>query len=274
MFGAQLLPDVQAEMRPAFSVAGPKTIKHKKTSMKCMIKRRLPIALAVAALIGLTAPTHAALVFFGEDLGPGEGPPGLLAWPNAAAAETSFLSNLSGVGTETFESFSVGTGAPLALNFPGAGTATLQGSGTIESGHNGFGRYPISGSKWWEAAGSFSINFSDPVAAFGFYGVDIGDFNGQVTLTLENGGVQVVNIPHTTGGAGGAVVFFGYINQAQPFTKATFGNTAPGFDFFGFDNMTIGSPNQVVPQVPDGGSTLLLLGFACAAIRFARKRLS
>jgi hypothetical protein len=90
--------------------------------------------------------------------------------PNSKAAETSFLSSLVGTGTETFESFTPGTGADLALVFPGAGTATLKGTGTIQSAPagstNGFGRYGVSPTNYWEvnagSTGSFSIDFSNP----------------------------------------------------------------------------------------------------------------
>ena len=132
-------------------------------------------------------PTHVSAVpatFFGEDLGLGEYTP-LSSWPNAAAARAAFLSTLvSGVGTENFESYGAGVGAPLPVWFPGAGVvATLQGNGVIvevPSGQtNGFGRYPTSGTKFWESSDVFNITFSAPIAAFGFYGVDIGDFRGE-----------------------------------------------------------------------------------------------
>jgi hypothetical protein len=109
--------------------------------------------------------------------------------PNADGTQAAFLANLVGVGTETFEGFADGSDAPLAVTFPGAGTATLLGSGFIDnvpSGTNGVGRFPISGNQYWDSSFSFSINFSAPVAAFGFYGVDIGDFSGHLTLTLAN----------------------------------------------------------------------------------------
>jgi hypothetical protein len=37
------------------------------------------------------------------------------------------------------------------------------------------------------------------------------------------------------------MLFFGFIDTANPFTSITFGDTAPGVDFFGFDDMTIGT---------------------------------
>ena len=105
--------------------------------------------IAIAMVIGIGSPAHAYTFFFGEDLGLGEDTR-LPNTPNADAARKNFLSNLVrvGVATETFESFAPGTTLPLAIIFPGAGTVTLQGNGTINNaptGTNGIGGYPISG---------------------------------------------------------------------------------------------------------------------------------
>jgi hypothetical protein len=207
----------------------------------------------------------------------------LPAFPNASAAEASFLSNLVGVGTENFESFTAGTVQPVGLTFPGAGTATLSGGdGSIASvapgTTNGFGRYATSGTKYWEVAAgggnNFVVEFDDPVAAFGFFGVDIGDFGGQLELELSNGVTETLTVPNSegsSGSTGGSVLFFGAIatNSAHDFTSASFLTTTGQGDAFAFDDFTVGSREQV--QVPEP-ATLALVGIGLAGVGIAARR--
>lgn len=234
--------------------------------------------LLAAAFCALTSINSfaAPILFFGEDLGLGEST-ALPAFPNSVAAENSFLSYLVGVGTENFESFAPGAGAPLALDFGIAGTATLGGGGSISSvtpgTTNGAGRYATSGSQFWNGSSSaFTISFSSPIAAFGFYGIDIGDFNGQivVNVTYSDATTELFNIGNTIGAPGGSVLFWGLINQSKTFESLSFGNTASGSDVFAFDDMTIGALEQVRDpnQVPTPASILLLgLGLIGLAAR-------
>ncbi len=213
--------------------------------------------------------------FFGEDEGLGENSP-LLSYPNSTAAEAEFLSNLVGVGTETFESYADNTYAPLGIDFGVAGTATLQGSGYVNEvtpgTTNGAGRYAISGSKYWEATNSFSIEFSEAIAAFGFYGIDIGDFGGNVVVELLNGESIEYVIPHGVNVEGGGVLYWGVIDTENLFTSVTFSNTAAGVDYFGFDNFTIGSVEQVVPT-PEPG-TIFMMGLGLLGLAgMGRKKL-
>jgi hypothetical protein len=253
------------------------------------LKPALSLVAASTAILtsafGLAPSAQAYRVFFGEDLNNSATRP-LLSTPNANNAEASFLSNLVGVGTETFEGLSSGTTGPLGLTFPGAGTATLTGPGRVASSipgtTNGFGRYAVSGSRFWEvnANGSFTINFSAPVAAFGFYGVDLGDFGGQLVLNLTGGGTQSVMVPNTIGSSGstdGSVLFFGLIAEslAETFSSISFAMTIGEGDVFAFDNMTVGSLKQVKPpaeSTPEPIAIAGLLAVGALGVRSLRWR--
>jgi hypothetical protein len=241
------------------------------------------LAAAGVILACMSTPSFASPVtFFGEDV---EGPPNMdpntAPFTNATNAANLFLSNLTGVGTETFESFSTGTAAPIALTFPGAGTATLSGTGvSVFSGNDGLGRYPFSGTQYIEtSSASFSVAFSSAIAAFGFYGTDIGDFGGQLTLTLTDihGVTSTLTVPNTIGSGGstsGSNLYFGFYDTGDTYTNIVFGNNSGGADVFGFDNMTVGSLEEVTPTTPLPGALPLfasgggLLGF----LSWRRKR--
>jgi hypothetical protein len=237
---------------------------------------RILVAITCLSLLVVGSAQGSVQTYFGEDLGLGEENP-LLAWPNAAAARNSFLSGLTGVGTESFEGFSEGSTPPLSLIFPtpsGNITATLTGDMSVAyvdpGTTNGVGRYPTDGVMYLEGSTyDFMINFDQPIAAFGFYGIDIGDFGGQVTLTTVNGGSTVYNIPHTINGIGGSVLFFGVIDTTHLYTQVDIGNTGSGIDYFGFDQMTVGSLGQVIVPVP---GAILLGSIGVSLVGWLRRR--
>jgi len=223
-------------------------------------QRRLALAAGVLGWVvvsGAPAAPAALLEFFGEDLNGSSSVPLTVAeMVESMAAEAEFKSQLPGTVTETFEGIATGTGPPLAIF---SGTTTLNGSGSVayvEAGTtNGAGRYsvpiPPGSTQYWNVGAgdtpTFTVDFSVPVAAFGFFGVDLGDGSGTLRLTFRNGGETVLDrdVPLLQGpAADGSVLFFGVIapSEVDRFDQVQFNSTAlpgQGVDYFGFDNLTI-----------------------------------
>ena len=217
---------------------------------------------AVAAAVLSTAAAGVAYAappttFFGQDQNPSA------STTNSDTAHTQFLSNLSsGVGTEDFEGIAGGNHSSLALMFPGSTgniTATLGGSLLIctTNGCGGAGRFATSGTHYLDTTDAFVLTFSSPISAFGFYGTDIGDIQGDLTLFLSGGGTQTFTL-NTAGSANGNQMFWGFIDPLNSYTGIQFGNTASGSDYFGFDDMTIGDLGQVQINVPEPGALGML----------------
>lgn len=227
-----------------------------------------------AALLTSTAAMAVPTVFFGEDIKASNGPHA--SRPNSTAAQASFLGILSGVSTEDFQSAS--GSAPIALTFTGSSgalNATVTSGGSVESS-TGNGRWSINnGTNYLEAqSSSFVLTFASQIAAFGFYGTDIGDFDGALSIELFNGATslglfQVGNTRGSGGSTNGSVLFYGLVDTVNTFNRIVFRNTDTE-DIFGFDNMTIGDVRQVTGTVPLPGS-LALLGLGLVGLTGLRK---
>ena len=232
-------------------------------------------SLAMAAILLAASPAATAPVtFFGEDVNLA-GDPVQPTPTQSNAARASFFAHLAGAGTESFEGFPAGEEAILVAPFPGAGTATVTG-GMVTGGENIAGRYPTTGEKYLNAYSPIRMQFSSPVAAFGFYATDVCDFGGQLSLQLTALSGEVVNliVPGSTGVDGsttGSILYFGFYDLEKTYTSVLFDN-GDYADIFGLDDFSIASAGQASPVPEPTAWALLTAGFALLGSAIRRRR--
>ena len=232
------------------------------------------IGIAIAIFMLTTTPVFAdAITFFGEDLGPLTGAD---PRPQSQFARASFLSQLETHGTEDFEGFAPGTHSALSLDFGGifgGDLAPAQDPINIAGGTS----LATSGSQLLHFVqiinDSFVITLNpvDRLNSIGFYGIDVGDLEGQLTITLQNGVTQViqVEVPHSQPSPTQTYFYFGVTFHDKIITSAQYNPTGTGavagFDAFLFDDITVGIARPVPEGGPNGpllGVGLLMMGLA------------
>ena len=202
----------------------------------------------------------ATQVYFGEDVSPYPPVPtgpNFVPRPvftNSERVAAQFVARLAGVRTESFEGYASGS-SPTNLAF-GTTTATLSGTREVWTLLNPTntegGVFPITGTNslvLWSPGNSvsFTVSFNSPQAAFGFYGEDV-EFNRfAVRLTHHDGGTSVLPINVTVPQGSGGVFYLGIIDKERPFVTVEFQNLGANEEGFGFDDLTIATPEQVVP---------------------------
>ena len=75
------------------------------------------------------------------------------------------------------------------------------------------------GSRAWLSADDFELHLNQPQVALGVYGVDVGDFNGRLTLDLVHADLSTTRLLASSGvmDAGGSVQYFGVLSLDKPF---------------------------------------------------------
>ena len=243
-------------------------------------KRKAPRSgrgLLAAAVVGTgivcSASTafSAPMTFFGEDVCFGciNSSPPLTSWPNADAARADFAGSLTVLNNNSFETQTVGPTASLTESYPdgmgGTITATVSGNLDVRDAPIN-GAYAIDGSQYIlsnNGAGGFSVDFSQPISGFGFFGTDFGDGLAQlqVNVTYVDDTTTPFVVPHTlqSGTNSGSVIFWGLVDRDKEFDRIVFSTTGGvASDGFGLDQMIAAEQSQL-SEVPLPASLSLLV---------------
>ncbi len=234
--------------------------------------------------------------------------------PFSKAAFGNFSNNLNGatVITESFETFVTPSNTPidgLITSISGttatfsytkksdnSSATTSNASTRVQTadadGFTNSGTYPTQGGRSISinSANNFSISFSQKLAAFSYFGTDLGDGGNTLTmkffnvapvpsdpLTIVETLVSSTLIPINSGSANSSEFFFGFIadNSTQEFNKVAFvSSISSNGDAIGIDQIKIGTPAQIIPStaVPEPATILSTMIFGGAAVAMKRKQ--
>jgi hypothetical protein len=222
----------------------------------------LLLFVGVATIVTPSSQVEAArIIFFGLDNN-ATGMFPLSSHPNADAARAAFLANLIAgtLGLQDFDGLATGPLTPT-LGFPPSGatasfTSLSTDGSSIISGVTPLLQFAVSGSQCLltttaEDNQFFSLTFSSPQRAFGFYATDPSDYFGSAApsgtpplrLLLEGSGgstlLDVLPGVDVSTVRDGSVIFFGVIETSNPFTKITLVNPVTGLGAIGTDGICV-----------------------------------
>ncbi len=258
--------------------------------------------LALPAMSSLAHPAQALSLYTGYDENPlNETVLPIASRVNSTAAFNQYLSNLTGVTTESFETTAVGTPindlAPMLSGVTSDFIYTTDAAGTISAGATNVvsvqkansaqqvnpgmtnsGTFPTDGKQGISinSTNFFKIKFGSSLAAFSFWGTDLGDRSNKLTVVLRNLGLEVGRQPIDYLGANAgnsSVFFFGAIaqNVAEQFDEVQLLSSITGSDAIGIDQLTVGTAAQVTESSTPVPTPALLPGLVALAVG-ARRR--
>ena len=222
------------------------------------------------------------LTFFGEDLAPLFTPIGPIDHPNSDSARDDFFHYLVGARTENFDSgiypFQLWVATPFDVDFGSAGVASLLSGDVgsyIDDGFNATGEYAVSPDQFlYAGTNGLELAFSIPVAGFGFYATGFGNNASQASITLarQSGTDTTYVIPCNSFHPEriGSVIYWAIIDTEDPIAGVTFTGDYFNEEFFGFDDLTVADPSQIIPEP----ATALLLVTGLAGLAAAGRRRS
>jgi hypothetical protein len=272
--------------------------------------QKSPKLIVCATLLGLPVATCLALpaqalsLYTGYDANPNATSTNSVVLPlasrtNSIAAYNAYKANLggSGVTTESFETATAdktpidglvqslsGVTATYSYTKKSDGSsAGASGVATVQkvdaNGLTNAGTFPTDGIQGISinSANNFKIKFASPLAAFSFWGTDLGDNKNTLTVILRKAGVNVQSklIDYLDANAGNSsVFFFGGIaqNAAEQFDEVELlSSISSTGDAIGIDQLTVGTAAQLTPQSKPVPTPALLPGLVALAAG-ARRR--
>lgn len=187
----------------------------------------------------------------------------------AFASRTSFDTAFSGAVIENWDSYASGTTIANGGTLNGitynssAGIAIVTSEFLFSTSPNGLGRTPIS---FFNPLDTIKFTFGTSLFAFGI-DINTGSQNdGAFQLSANTG--EVINSVFDPFPGSGTGQFAGFSSTA-PFTSVTVSFTS---DFYTLDTLRYVPAGG--PSIPDGGTTLILLGSAIFILLAFHRRLA